>query len=296
MLPHTRPVKIYSHTRPWAILNRKIKKTIIVTLGLCVILWKLLGLSIEQIPKCHVMLAGSALSPRRLPKKTISLREDNQKDWPVIKDLSDIKAGDYISDSTNLDSNSNNLVGQSSKNQFEDKAAHINTQGNPRPTNLKRKAKGRLENIPVKSSIYGEENEEEEVSPMFLTVESKDKQFLPSSQKVDPNNNQYQVHTAAARIKQQGIDVSHTNTEDGLKLKLNKPTTFPTYAEHVLQDDRADTYPDIIHITFEDAASEVVLNGWEDEWFSATYFNTTKHGSLEEPQIDFVYTCQYPPI
>lgn len=50
--------------------------------------------------------------------------------------------------------------------------------------------------------------------------------------------------------------------------------------------------PDVLRIPFEQAVRDVTLNGWEDEWLSTATFDSSKHGSLEEPKIDFVYNCK----
>lgn len=46
-----------------------------------------------------------------------------------------------------------------------------------------------------------------------------------------------------------------------------------------------------IFIPFETAVDGVVLQGWEDQWVSEGFFNRSVWGKLEEPKIDFVYTC-----
>ena len=55
---------------------------------------------------------------------------------------------------------------------------------------------------------------------------------------------------------------------------------------------RAEFLPELIHIPFEEAVSEEVLQGWEDEWVSEGVFDAQKWGRLEEPKIDVVYTCK----
>ena len=51
--------------------------------------------------------------------------------------------------------------------------------------------------------------------------------------------------------------------------------------------------PEVVRIPFAQAVSDVVLHGWEDEWFSAATFNYEKFGPLSEPKIDFVYNCEH---
>ncbi|CAL3970457.1 unnamed protein product [Diplocarpon coronariae] len=65
---------------------------------------------------------------------------------------------------------------------------------------------------------------------------------------------------------------------------------FPAYAEYAALGENAETLPDIIHIPFEDSVQDVVLQGWEDLWFSQAELNVTKWGTLNETKIDFVYT------
>jgi len=72
------------------------------------------------------------------------------------------------------------------------------------------------------------------------------------------------------------------------------PTKFPPYSEYAQLDDQAETLPDIIHIPFEDSVKDVILEGWEDLWFSDAELNTRKWGKLNETKIDFVYTCKSP--
>jgi hypothetical protein len=69
---------------------------------------------------------------------------------------------------------------------------------------------------------------------------------------------------------------------------------FPTYSEFLDESQRADTFPDIVHVTFEEATSEVELEGWEDTWFSEGRYDAESFGLLQEPKIDFIYTCEIP--
>lgn len=61
--------------------------------------------------------------------------------------------------------------------------------------------------------------------------------------------------------------------------------------KHVSVEQQIRHLPEVIRIPFEEAVSDVVLQGWEDEWFSSVTFNLEKHGYLPEPKIDFVYNC-----
>lgn len=53
--------------------------------------------------------------------------------------------------------------------------------------------------------------------------------------------------------------------------------------------------PDIVRIPLETATTDIVLQGWEDEWFSSATFNYEKFGPLPEPKIDFVYSYELEP-
>ncbi len=64
--------------------------------------------------------------------------------------------------------------------------------------------------------------------------------------------------------------------------------------EHLSLEDKAALLPEIVHITFEDAVRDVVLEGWEDEWVADAAFDTKRWGKLQEPKIDFVYLCKLP--
>jgi hypothetical protein len=62
--------------------------------------------------------------------------------------------------------------------------------------------------------------------------------------------------------------------------------------DHLSLEEKADSLPEIVHIPFEDAVKDEVLQGWEDSWVAhATYIAKT-WGKLAEPKIDFVYLCK----
>lgn len=71
-------------------------------------------------------------------------------------------------------------------------------------------------------------------------------------------------------------------------------SAFPEYSRYLTLFTEADYLPDIIHIPFEDSIEDVTLAGWEDEWQSEGLYNGAKWGVLEEPKMDFVYTCEHP--
>ena len=68
---------------------------------------------------------------------------------------------------------------------------------------------------------------------------------------------------------------------------------FPSWDECQTVKEKADELPDMIHMPFEQAVADVVLEGWEDEWISKARYSGPK---LEEPKIDFVYNCKSYPL
>ena len=64
--------------------------------------------------------------------------------------------------------------------------------------------------------------------------------------------------------------------------------TFPSWDECQTVKAKADDLPDMVHIPFEQAVADVVLEGWEDEWIAKARYTGPR---LEEPKIDFVYNC-----
>jgi hypothetical protein len=70
---------------------------------------------------------------------------------------------------------------------------------------------------------------------------------------------------------------------------------FPAYTEYAVLSEKAETLPDIIHLPFEDTAVDVILDGWEDQWFADAEIDVQKWGKLNETKIDFVYTCEIHP-
>jgi hypothetical protein len=62
--------------------------------------------------------------------------------------------------------------------------------------------------------------------------------------------------------------------------------------DHLTLEEKADSLPEIIHIPFEDAIKDDVLQGWEDQWVAHASYDAKKWGKLEEIKIDFVYLCK----
>ncbi|KAF2729814.1 hypothetical protein EJ04DRAFT_446479 [Polyplosphaeria fusca] len=61
---------------------------------------------------------------------------------------------------------------------------------------------------------------------------------------------------------------------------------FPTWDDCEAVKDKADILPDMIHVPFEEAVQDVILEGWEDDWVAKALYTGPR---LEEPKIDFVY-------
>lgn len=74
--------------------------------------------------------------------------------------------------------------------------------------------------------------------------------------------------------------------------EASAPYKFPDFLEYLALDEQAEGLPDLLHIPFEDAVRDEVLEGWEDEWFTHARFNAERWGKLQEPKIDFVYNCE----
>jgi hypothetical protein len=64
---------------------------------------------------------------------------------------------------------------------------------------------------------------------------------------------------------------------------------FPSWDECQSLKEKADSLPDMLHVTFEQSVKDVVLEGWEDEWVSKARYTGPR---LKEPKIDFVYNCK----
>jgi hypothetical protein len=67
---------------------------------------------------------------------------------------------------------------------------------------------------------------------------------------------------------------------------------FPSYSEYAELTEKEEALPDIVHLPFEDATTDIVLQGWEDQWFADAEVDVAKWGKIKEPKIDFVYTCE----
>lgn len=58
------------------------------------------------------------------------------------------------------------------------------------------------------------------------------------------------------------------------------PKRSPPYTEYAMLDEKAEALPDIVHIPFEVSTADVVLEGWEDEWFANADLDVAKWGKL----------------
>lgn len=67
---------------------------------------------------------------------------------------------------------------------------------------------------------------------------------------------------------------------------------FPEHQRYTDLVNKAKTLPDVVMIPFEEALANDVLQGWEYEWVSDGRYDRKLWGRMEEPAIDFVYTCQ----
>jgi hypothetical protein len=65
---------------------------------------------------------------------------------------------------------------------------------------------------------------------------------------------------------------------------------FPSWDECQELKEKAEGLPDLLHVPFEVSVKDVVLEGWEDDWIAKARYSGPR---LEEPKIDFVYTCEY---
>ena len=77
------------------------------------------------------------------------------------------------------------------------------------------------------------------------------------------------------------------NVQSTFKSSGKKPGDRPPTVE-----ERMRQLPEVVRIPFEEAVNDVVLQGWEDEWFSSATFDYEKDGPLAAPKIDFVYNCK----
>ncbi|KAL3428411.1 hypothetical protein PVAG01_01920 [Phlyctema vagabunda] len=136
---------------------------------------------------------------------------------------------------------------------------------------LKQPAAGNKKLEDVTNYTPEEEDDTEETDLKRIAVLPKDKEPLSAADGL-------------------AVHASGTGSEPDSIPKGRDPTRFPTYSEYASQAETADSLPDIIHMPFEDTTMDVILEGWEDEWFAEAKFDANRWGNLKEPKIDFVYT------
>jgi hypothetical protein len=123
----------------------------------------------------------------------------------------------------------------------------------------------------------------EEPSLKRIAVAKKGKE-PPSSAAVIAESSQQQF------LGQSDVDSSGSKVPGGTPAR--DKSSFPLYSEYKALDAMADILPDVVHIPFQESTSDVILQGWEDKWFSAGIFDSSRWGILQEPKIDFIYTCK----
>ncbi|KAF2179426.1 hypothetical protein K469DRAFT_716424 [Zopfia rhizophila CBS 207.26] len=106
-----------------------------------------------------------------------------------------------------------------------------------------------------------------------------------------PSKETQKEHTEADTDGEEPAEAHNDNTKHPIEtLKEQTPWSetysFPSWKECESIKDKADGLPDMFHMPFEVAVTDVKLEGWEDEWISKAHY-TGPH--LPEPKIDFVY-------
>jgi hypothetical protein len=154
------------------------------------------------------------------------------------------------------------------------------------------------EKVPLGMSTEKEQrNEEPEDDEAPERVGSRPRRTSDGSQRVIENAPPASVREASEKLVEQHLSPavkSNSDLEKTIKASpvQGTPPRFPAYSNYAELDEKADALPDIIHIPFEDSTADVVLEGWEDLWFSEAELNVEKYGRITEPKIDFVYTCK----
>jgi hypothetical protein len=106
-----------------------------------------------------------------------------------------------------------------------------------------------------------------------------------------------QTHAESADVDTETDDVVTETADDAMKFPIqplkhmtpwSEDYTFPSWDECQTVKEKADNLPDMIHVPFEQAVEDVLLEGWEDEWIAKARYAGPK---LQEPRIDFVYNC-----
>jgi hypothetical protein len=118
----------------------------------------------------------------------------------------------------------------------------------------------------------------------------------------DQNANMYDISQEQLVLKEDGTGSAKTavmlQSSNGMHavvepLEEQTPWSqhyeFPSWDECQELKEKAEGLPDLLHVPFEVSVKDVVLEGWEDDWIAKARYSGPK---LEEPKIDFVYTCE----
>lgn len=100
------------------------------------------------------------------------------------------------------------------------------------------------------------------------------------------------VKHKSERVLEQHLAPAAKYEEDTTVITDHKHTKFPPYSEYVLLEEKAEVLPDIVHIPLQDSTADIILEGWEDQWFADAELDIPNRGRIQEPKIDFVYTCK----
>lgn len=162
---------------------------------------------------------------------------------------------------------------------------HVEEQPPPPDSNAEKVQLG----LNTKKEIQNEEPEDDELPESGSGSERSQRKFNQSPPEL--------VREASQKLIDQHLSPAvkaNTNPEDEPPLPedSNSQRRFPTYSQYAALEEKAEGLPDIIHTPFEDAVSDVDLEGWEDLWFSDAELDTAKRGTIKETKIDFVYTCK----
>jgi hypothetical protein len=147
-----------------------------------------------------------------------------------------------------------------------------------------------------------------EVTPVYAEDETTPKEaVLDSRRKPDSKGSKGDVevidHEPPALVKQASEKMIEQHLTPAVKYEesaiskkpqpqVGEPVKFPPYLDYAELNDRAETLPDIVHTPFEVSTADVVLEGWEDLWYSEAELDIERWGKINEPKIDFVYTCK----
>lgn len=145
-----------------------------------------------------------------------------------------------------------------------------------------------------------------EASPEYAGDDVPRKQAVLNSRKPDTGPSDLMEHEAPALVKQAAEKLIEQHLGPAIKYDKAQeekgratispsqkpgPKRFPAYPEYAALDEKGEALPDIVHMSFEDTTADVVLQGWEDQWYADAELDVAKWGKIPETKIDFVYTC-----